>query len=79
MSSISVNCVVAQAFGLPLARWVGEPQGRVPGFCTPGGALATGVLDIASSPDGQRVVSESDDKELVKIWNAETRSPSERC
>jgi hypothetical protein len=60
----------AQALGLPLIQWVGQPQGRYPGESTLAGH-SRAVLSVAFSRDGKRVASGSRDN-LVKIWDIET-------
>ena len=60
----------AQILGLPLVQWVGKPEGRYSGVCTlmnPG----MGVLSVAISSDGTRIVSGSDDG-VVRIWDVAT-------
>ena len=62
----------AECLGLTLVQWPGKPAVRYPGECTrprhPGG-----VLSVAFSGDGKRIVSGSRDKQRggggMKIWD----------
>ena len=60
----------ALCLGLPLFKWVGEPQERYSGLYDLNGHSGN-VNSVAFSPDGTSFVSGSDDR-LVKIWNTET-------
>ena len=60
----------AKVLGVPLVRWVGKPQGRVPGSYTPAGHSGD-VISLSFSWDGKWVATGSEDS-LMKIWDVAT-------